>query len=273
MDVKTNTLSGLSNELKNAVNVLSSTDHSTISVASSSELLLRFITLAAPALDVPNQDFRECKNVLLERGRAFAKRVTVSRDKIAYFSRTFIRDGSKVLTHAHSRVVFSALRKAVRDGKMVEVFVTESRPNNAGEKMCHELRELGIKCTLILDSAVSYIMDQIDYVLVGAEGVVETGGIINKIGTLNLAVSAKSMNKPFYVLVESVKFVKEYPLNQRDVPTHFKYRSSILKSGAELKDEHPLIDYTPPQYIALLFTDLGILTPAAISDELIKLYL
>ncbi len=29
-------------------------------------------------------------------------------------------------------------------------------------------------------------------------------------------------------------------------------------------------DYTPPKYISLLFTDLGILTPAAVSDELIR---
>ena len=34
----------------------------------------------------------------------------------------------------------------------------------------------------------------------------------------------------------------------------------------------PVRDYTPPQYITLLFTDLGVLTPAAVSDELIKLY-
>ena len=37
-------------------------------------------------------------------------------------------------------------------------------------------------------------------------------------------------------------------------------------------EDHPKIDYTPPQYIALLFTDLGVLTPSAVSDELIKLY-
>lgn len=34
----------------------------------------------------------------------------------------------------------------------------------------------------------------------------------------------------------------------------------------------PAVDYTPPQYISLLLTDLGVLTPSAISDELIKLY-
>ena len=34
----------------------------------------------------------------------------------------------------------------------------------------------------------------------------------------------------------------------------------------------PLVDFTPSKYITLLFTDLGVLTPAAVSDELIKLY-
>ncbi len=32
-------------------------------------------------------------------------------------------------------------------------------------------------------------------------------------------------------------------------------------------------DYCPPKYITLLFTDLGILTPSAVSDTLIRLYL
>ena len=34
----------------------------------------------------------------------------------------------------------------------------------------------------------------------------------------------------------------------------------------------PAVDYTPPEYITLLFTDLGVLTPSAVSDELIRLY-
>jgi len=37
------------------------------------------------------------------------------------------------------------------------------------------------------------------------------------------------------------------------------------------RKKHPLIDYTPPEYLTLLFTDIGILTPTAVSDELIKL--
>ena len=36
--------------------------------------------------------------------------------------------------------------------------------------------------------------------------------------------------------------------------------------------ENPTCDFTPPHYITLLFTDIGVLTPSAVSDELIKLY-
>lgn len=44
------------------------------------------------------------------------------------------------------------------------------------------------------------------------------------------------------------------------------------KADGSISSENPACDYTPAQYISLLFTDLGILTPAAVSDELIRLY-
>lgn len=43
------------------------------------------------------------------------------------------------------------------------------------------LRNHGIPCRAVLDSAVGYIMDKVDMVFVGAEGVVENGGIVNKV--------------------------------------------------------------------------------------------
>lgn len=151
------------------------------------------------------------------------------------------------------------------------MYVTRSSPDNTGEQMVKELQKAGIECTLILDSAVGYIMETIDIVLVGAEGVVESGGIINRIGSYTMALCAREMNKPFYVLAESFKFLRMYPLNQRDLPDEYKYHK--ICTVEDIKRTHPLVDYTPPAYITLLFTDLGILTPSAVSDELIKLYL
>lgn len=45
-------------------------------------------------------------------------------------------------------------------------------------------------------------------VFVGADGVVESGGIINMMGTYQIALVAKSMNKPVYVAAESYKVIK-----------------------------------------------------------------
>ena len=42
-------------------------------------------------------------------------------------------------------------------------------------------------------------------VFVGADGVVESGGIINMMGTYQTALVAKSMDKPVYVAAESYK--------------------------------------------------------------------
>jgi translation initiation factor eIF-2B subunit alpha len=135
--------------------------------------------------------------------------------------------------------------------------------------MHQHLKDEGIPSILILDSAVGYIMEKIDLVLVGAEGVMASGGIINKVGTYTMAVCAKELHKPVYVVAESFKFAKTYPLNQKDVPDEFKYPASNL--SRDLSCQHPMVDYTPPAYITLLFTDLGILTPSAVSDQLIQL--
>lgn len=53
-----------------------------------------------------------------------------------------------------------------------------------------KLGEAGIPTTVILDSAVGYFMEQTDMVIVGAEGVVENGGIVNSVCSGKLPISA-----------------------------------------------------------------------------------
>lgn len=158
---------------------------------------------------------------------------------------------------------------AAKSNKRFHVYVTRSSLDDTGKQMCEELKKEGIECTLIQDAAIGYIMESIDIVLVGAEGVVESGGIINRVGTYTMALCAREMKKPFYVLAESLKFSRLYPLNQRDLPKDYKF----LRQERDSEQADPLVDYTSPAYITLLFTDIGILTPSAVSDELIKLYL
>ena len=57
-------------------------------------------------------------------------------------------------------------------------------------------------------------------------------------------------------------------------PTKVKRSFSDLASAlpANVVVEQMSIDFTPAKCITLLFTDIGVLTPAAVSDELIRLY-
>ncbi len=43
---------------------------------------------------------------------------------------------------------------------------------------------------------------------------VQNGGIINRTGTYTLALCAHTLKKPFYVVAESFKFARIYPLSQ-----------------------------------------------------------
>ncbi|XP_066248434.1 translation initiation factor eIF2B subunit alpha [Euwallacea similis] len=262
------TVQELESKIKTAIENMKNSNFPLAVITSGCELFLRFITLVG--LDAGS--FGECKAIMLDRGNLFLKKLHEARGKIVRFASKFIMDGSKVLTHSRSRVVLQTLYQAFKQGKRFEVFVTTSAPDNSGKTMHKELKAKGIPSTLILDSAIGYIMEQIDFIMVGAEGVLESGGIVNKVGSYTMAVCAKEMKKPFYVLAESFKFSRLFPLNQQDLPAEYKYTSKV-RELKDLKAAHPLVDYTPPSYITLLFTDLGILTPSAVSDELIRLYL
>ena len=106
-----------------------------------------------------------------------------------------------------------------------------------------------------------------DTVIVGAEGVVENGGIVSRMGTYQIGLLAKAMGKPFYVVAESHKFVRLYPLGQYDLP--------IEQHGINFKTDNmrrDAVDYTPPHLITALITEGGVLTPSAVSEELIKIW-
>jgi translation initiation factor eIF-2B subunit alpha len=227
-------------------------------------------------------EFGAVKNKLAERGRYISKLSTSSREKVTELFAPFFRDNMVVMVVGYSKVATATLINASKQGKRFSVIIPEARPDVEGYRSARKLRDAGIPVTLIVDSAAAHVMSRVDFVLSGAEAVVESGGIINKIGTYQIAIVAHAHKKPFYVAAESFKFVRKFPLNQDDIiETEYDYINpppySFIEEAQEESNEgiqvlNPTSDFTPPRYITLLFTDLGILTPSAVSDELIKLY-
>jgi methylthioribose-1-phosphate isomerase len=82
------------------------------------------------------------------------------------------------------------------------VYCTETRPYNQGARLtAYELVHEQIPATLICDSMAALLMKEkkIDAVVVGADRIVSNGDVANKIGTFQLAITAKYHSVPFYV--------------------------------------------------------------------------
>ncbi|KAL7605265.1 uncharacterized protein LOC111906895 [Lactuca sativa] len=264
------TMMELQNELKTASDSLKSWDMTSISLTAGCDLFMRYVTRTSA---VEYEDFDSAKSRFLERAEKFGEISFKARKIIAMLSQDFIFDGCTILVHGFSRVVLEILKTAAENKKHFRVLCTEGRPDRTGLRFSNELAKLDVPVKLLIDSAVAYSMDEIDMVFVGADGVVESGGIINMMGTYQIALVAKTMDKPVYVAAESYKFARLYPLNQKDMVPALKPIDFGVPIPLKVEVETSARDYTPPQYLTLLFTDLGVLTPSVVSDELIQLYL
>lgn len=263
------TMMGLEREIKEGAQALQRYNPTAISLQTGCELFLRYTTRTS-ALEADS--FEVAKRKLIERGRTFAETSKRARNIIAEHGERFVRPGSRILVHGHSRVALSVLERAAMNGQQFSVTVTEGRPDETGFTMAKVLTDLKIPTTIVLDSAVGYIMESMDMVLVGAEAVAESGGVVNKLGTYTVALSAKAHGVPVYCAAESYKFARLFPLSQRDLPRETKQFPVGPLLPESVRIDNPSRDYTPPAFVSLLFTDLGVLTPAAVSDELIQLY-
>ncbi|KAF9653076.1 nagb/rpia/CoA transferase-like protein [Thelephora ganbajun] len=276
-----------------------------ISLNAGCELFNLFVTVATHDLG----SLSDFKDKLVRQGNRYIAEAALYSEKIAGFTNGFVKDGSVILTHSYSRVVMKALLHAHKR-KRISVYVTEAKPRGLGLKTYETLTAAGIPCTVVLDSTVAYVMDKVDFVLVGSEAVVESGGLINATGSNQIAIIAKHANKPFYALAESFKFRRLFPLSQYDLPTHgpgvLPFPRHIpeappapLINGQPLVDEfkdamfpvsistgswtqksmsaeqvalNPEVDYTKPDLISLVISDVGILTPEGVSHYLVGMF-
>ncbi|KAL8941555.1 MAG: hypothetical protein Q9216_002187 [Gyalolechia sp. 2 TL-2023] len=262
-----------------------------IALSAGTDLFQRYIvsTLqSSPSYNNRNasgEDFRAVRDHLLTSGRLFSQRAKEARGIIARTARKFVKDGGTVLTAGRSRVVAAVLDAAADEGVKFRVIYIQSGIHGAASRnreMVRRLREKRIPVAVIKLTAVAYSLGETTMMMVGAEGVVENGGIISPMGTYQLAMLAKSAGKPLYVVAESHKFVRLYPLGQYDLPirqTVLDFRESLenddgARDGKEQGDQEndDTVDYTPPELIAALVTEVGVHTPSAVSEELIKIW-
>ena len=196
-----------------------------------------------------------------------------SAHKIGRYGADLMEDEDTVLTHCNAGALATAgygtalavVRSAVEQGKRVSVIATETRPLLQGSRLtAFELARDGIPVRVICDSAAAQLMAQgvVDKVVVGADRVLGTGHVTNKIGTLPIALAAKFYGVPFYVaapvstldLVTDVSRVVIEERDQREVLSIGGRRFAPRNVGAL----NPAFDITPPELVTGIVTDRGV---------------
>lgn len=178
-----------------------------------------------------------------------------SRIRMACFGRNLVKEGVTVFTHCHSSSVMEILRRAKLDGKKFSVICTETRPLFQGHRTVRDLMALNIPATMVVDSAANFFMPECDAVLVGCDAFLPNG-LINKIGTSLVALSAREHGKPFYCAASLLKFAEKIRIEERspsEVSGEFR---KIVRN--------PAFDLTPKKYITGAITEVGILRPAMV---------
>lgn len=215
------------------------------------------------------EDYRD---TIIRNADHFIKRSKNALKTIGKLGANRIRDGDKVLTHCNSKAAIAVMAEAWAQGKRFEAFCTESRPWRQGVLTANDLAKLGIPCTVIIDSAVRYVMKDLDLVLVGADTIASNGALINKIGTSQVALAAHEARVSFNVCAETFKFSPRTIYGEM-VKIEERDATEIVRPGEvppEVKVFNPVFDATPPEYIDAIITEIGVIPPFAAYQVIVK---
>lgn len=215
------------------------------------------------------------KAVLLEAQKMWQEDVQANREMGANGARLF-QDGDVVLTHCNAGslatvaygTALGVIRAARESGKRLSVIATETRPVMQGARLtAFELQHDGMDVSLIPDTAVGYMMARgaIKRVIVGADRVLRTGHVFNKIGTYQVATLARRHKIPFYVAAPLSTFDLES--DPEDVVIEERSVDEVIRVGKKrvaprgVRIFNPAFDMTPPELITGIITERGVLKP------------
>lgn len=203
-----------------------------------------------------NLGMPDLKDAALLAGKELMEDTKDSFKELTEKGSEIVRDGQLILIHCHSSTVTGILKKAWDSGKRFNVICTETRPSKQGFISAKELAEHEIPTTIVIDSAVASVMAGVDMALVGADTILKNGDVVNKIGTLGVALAAKEFGVPMYVATQRLKF----DTKGKGVGIESRPAEEILE-GEELPGveiENLVFDITKKSYFKGIITEGGI---------------
>ena len=157
-----------------------------------------------------SQNINEIKESIVEAATTLAEDDVKINKAMGKNGAVLFDNNDTIMTHCNAGALatvaygtaLGVVRAIKESGKNIKVIATETRPVMQGSRLTtFELKHEGIDVSLIPDTAVGYTMANglINKIVVGADRILSTGHVFNKIGTYQIALIAKQHNIPFYV--------------------------------------------------------------------------
>ncbi|MBD3648303.1 MAG: translation initiation factor eIF-2B [Pseudomonadales bacterium] len=180
-----------------------------------------------------------------------AEEMITAQDAVAERMATLVEDGETVMTYSMSSSIRRFYEVTHRQNKRVGAIVCESRPGMEGRLMANDLSHLDIETTYITESQVGIFMKQADKVVLGADRLLASGDVVNKAGSLPLALVARHYGVPVYVCADSFK------QSSNDVfeTEEFDADELELPMMASVKVRNIYLEVLPKDLISQLITD------------------
>ena len=229
------------------------------------------------------KDIDEIKKAVVETAKQMADEDVKINMAMGKNGSKLFDDNDTVLTHCNAGALatvgygtaLGVIRASKEDGKSIKVIATETRPVQQGSRLtAFELKYDGIDVSLIPDTAVGYTLanNLVNKIIVGADRILKTGHVFNKIGTYQVAILAKQHNIPFYVAAPLSSF--DLSSNPEDIIIEQRKPSEVTGIGEKktapdgINVINPAFDMTPPELISGIITEKRVIT--APFEETIK---
>ena len=229
-------------------------------------------------MDVANQatTVEEIRNNVVENAKKMADDDIQTNMLIGKNGSELFNDNDTIMTHCNAGALatvgygtaLGVIRATKDSGKNIRVIATETRPIQQGSRLtAFELKHDGINVSLIPDTAVGYTIANslVNKIVVGADRILRTGHVYNKIGTYQIAIIAKQHDIPFYVAAPLSTF--DMQSDPEDVVIEQRKASEVTGIGDKktapdgINVINPAFDMTPPELISGIITEKGIAKP------------
>jgi methylthioribose-1-phosphate isomerase len=207
------------------------------------------------AKEIAEEDVRMCRS-MGENALEFIKP--------GYTIQTICNAGS--LATVHLGTVGAVVRVAhEKYNGNIKVYSAETRPRQQGARLTvFEFMEDSIDTTLITDGMIGTVFREgrVNCCVVGADRILRTGHVINKIGTYTMAIAAKYHSIPFYSVaptstIDMETNPEDVVIEERD-PDEIRVINGEYVTVPNAKVYNPAFDMTPPELIDAIITDRGV---------------